>query len=622
MKSGLVLLAVSFLAGGWACRGREASVAGQPGVSSPVLTWRDSERMVYRVSLSSSMQPTEDTKPVTLALSGQLELRTRVAGTMAHLLSRLTDVSLQASGEGGTTTAPELMRELQQPWGFDLDAGRLHQIRATAGSSSGARGILTTLAAAFQSPSATDQKDSAIAHELDGTGRYDARYTRGSEPGVYGKSKLSYEKVALNPTGLEKSGMDMAPKIVASKGELRIREGRLAGSKNHEEITLELGPGKLLRSQTDLELTLLEQGAASPAPDWDGLVASMVGETPGQPQLKELNKPNPMYDEQRIRGLTFEQALAELEKEKSLPAKADGGAAPPSEVRAFSAMTAILRTQPQALPKAQAAVRTRPASQMALLDAMGAAGTAQTLTALAQLAEDRKLPENVRQAAAYALLRTPLPNPASVDRMMSWLKDGVLRPYALSGLGTFSRKLREEGVTEASTRAAEALVPLLQDPAWQTWRVEVLRGIANSGYGKALPKVRPLLADKEDSIRAAAVDAIRLMPNAEVDGLLAAHLGPDEKMIVRMAALDAAGLRTPTRVLIDAVGGAAAKAPDVHGRIRALKLLQSWLPQHPELRTIVDKVARDDSREEVRQAALAVLGKPQQGNSPNPPSNK
>jgi hypothetical protein len=607
MKSGVILLAISLLAGGWACRARQASVAGQTGVSSALLSWRDSERMVYRVSLSSSMQPAADTSPVTIALSGQLELRTRVASPMVHLLANLTNVSLQASGEGGKTAPVDVMRELQQPWGFDLEKGRLHQVHTAGSSSAITRSILTTLAATFQSPSVADQKDPVTAHELDGTGRYQARYTRGSEPGTYGKSKLSYEKVALNPTALGKGGMDLVPKVVASKGELRISEGRLVGSKNHDEIAVELGSGNPLRSQTDLELTLVEQGAASPAPDWDGLLAATIAVTPGQRQLKEVNKPNPAFDDQRIRGLTFEQALAELEKEKPSPVKADAGAPPPSEVRAFSAMAAILRTQPQSLPKALAAVKTRPASQMALLDALGAAGTAQTMAALAQLAEDRKLPENVRQAAAYALLRTPQPNAASVDRMIGWLKDELLKPYALSGLGTFSRKLREEGATEASTRAAEALVRVLQAPAWHAWRVEVLRGIANSGYGKALTQVRPLLEDKEDSIRAAAIDAIRLMPNAEVDALVAAHLGPEEKMIVRMAALDAAGLRTPNRVLVDALGNAAANAPDVHGRIRAIRLAQRWLPQYPEMRKVLEKIARDDSRAEVREAAAVAL---------------
>jgi hypothetical protein len=101
----------------------------------------------------------------------------------------------------------------------------------------------------------------------------------------------------------------------------------------------------------------------------------------------------------------------------------------------------------------------------------------------------------------------------------------------------------------------------------------------------------------------------RLMPNPEVDALLAAHMGADEKVNVRMAALDAAALRTPSRVLADAVGATAEAAPDTHSRVRAVRLAQRWLPQQPELRSALDHVASADQDQAVRKAALAALGK-------------
>jgi HEAT repeat protein len=565
--------------------------------------------MVYRVSISSRMQPAADSSPVTLSLSGQLELRSRVAPPASRLLASLTDLSVQAGGEGGTTTPPDLMRDLQLPWGFDLEGGRLNQLRVAGGASVFARSILTTLAAAFQSPTEAGQGDPVVAHEVDGTGRYDASYTRGSEPGAYRKSKLSYQPIAINSMAVGTGSMNLVPKVVESKGELRIVQGRLASSKYTDELLVEIGAASSMRSQTVLELTLIEQGPASALPDWDGLLASTVAVTPGQTQMKEAAKPNPAFDAQRIGGRSFEQALAELESNKPRTG-VDAGATPSKAgADAFAAMATILRTQPKALPKAVAAFAKNPTSRLALLDALAAAGTPGALAALAQLAEDRKRPEAVRGRAAYALVRTSQPSAASVDRLIPWLDDDLLKTYALAGLGTFSRRLREQGSTEPSTRAAEALVRLLQVPAWRAWRVEVLRGIANSGYGNALPRVRPLLADTEDSIRAAAIDAIRLMPNADVEELVAAHVGADEKMIVRMTALDAASLRTPNRVLADAVGKTAASAPDLHSRVRAIRLAQRWLPQYPDLRTILEKIARDDSQEQVRKAALAALKK-------------
>jgi hypothetical protein len=137
--------------------------------------------------------------------------------------------------------------------------------------------------------------------------------------------------------------------------------------------------------------------------------------------------------------------------------------------------------------------------------------------------------------------------------------------------------------------------------------VEILQGIANSGDGRAFERVRPLVEDTDEAIRAAAVDAIRLMPNPEVDAIVAARMAPTEKVPVRLEAIDAARLRGPREPLVTAVRGAALGASDSESRLKAVLVLQKWLPSRPDMRTTLEQVAQSDSREAVRRAAKAAL---------------
>ena len=117
-----------------------------------------------------------------------------------------------------------------------------------------------------------------------------------------------------------------------------------------------------------------------------------------------------------------------------------------------------------------------------------------------------------------------------------------------------------------------------------------------------------MLDDQDDSIRAAAVDAIRLMPNPEVDVLLARHLASSEGAGVRNEALEAAKLRAPSQTLTTAVAAVATSPQDTRARMKAVRIMEQWLPARPELRTVLEQLARDATNEEVSHAAKAVIG--------------
>jgi hypothetical protein len=268
----------------------------------------------------------------------------------------------------------------------------------------------------------------------------------------------------------------------------------------------------------------------------------------------------------------------------------------------------VLRARPKDVPLALRAVRQGSPARRALLDALGSAGGAEAQAALVEEMQDGAAPEELRREAAFALIRTPNPTEPSVNALVRGLRDALVHSYAAHGLGTFARRLRESGQLALAQRAADALGTELAKTKDSSARVEILRGIANSGDPRLFERVRPLADGEDESIRAAAVDAIRLMPHPDVDALVARHIAAEEKAGVRIEALEAVDLRGPNDTLASAVGAAALGAPDTQSRLKAVQVLGKWLPARPELRAVLERVVHADRNESVRQAARGALG--------------
>ena len=135
----------------------------------------------------------------------------------------------------------------------------------------------------------------------------------------------------------------------------------------------------------------------------------------------------------------------------------------------------------------------------------------------------------------------------------------------------------------------------------------VLRAIANSGYAEALPKVIPYLTDDREQIRVDAVRALQSIRDPRVDELVIARLQDDSSSSVQMSAIAAAQLRDPSDTLVRGLETAGISATDPHVRHRAVEVMIHWLVRRPDLRSSLEKVARDDKEPLIRERAKTVL---------------
>jgi hypothetical protein len=630
-----VALLVSAALVGIACDSgapEQAPVAAAPtGITG--VSWKASARYTYKTKLSSHLS-VKGGEMMDLSLETTLALDARATkeGTV-ELAARLEKTSFKAVEPELRSKFDALAKELEQPFALTLADGRLSEVRLPHDFSAFAASIARTLAASLQMAEA--EGDAAgqtwSVSERDGTGTYDAEYKRVARDEV-AKRKLSYrETAAAGSIGLNLNAK-LAPKVISSAGKLLFeapREGdgarraRLRRLEYDEKLEARLAPTAPLTSSTKLELTLVSAERPPTAYDWNALVASTRAIAPDA--LYGTAPHKSAYDSVRIGDYTIDRALRELEEQakdpKSNQLSRSVRDAPPSpdaqakqettlleQSRVFNATAALIRSDPKHIPLVVAKVRANSPALRALLDALSTAGTPEAQKALVELMEDRKLSDGVRRAAAFSLARTEEATTATVLALTQHLgSTDPLRIHALYGLGTIARRLRDAKQSERAEAISATLVEQLRRGTTPDEQVHALRAIANSGHSAAFDAVQPLLTSDAVKVRAASIDALRLMDRPEVDGIIATRLTQDVAG-VQVAALDAIAVRTPNDTLTEALKTTARSAADSSIRIRAIRQMGQWQRQRPELKTTLRELESTDQPEAIRRAAGTALG--------------
>jgi hypothetical protein len=225
-----------------------------------------------------------------------------------------------------------------------------------------------------------------------------------------------------------------------------------------------------------------------------------------------------------------------------------------------------------AVPAALAFVRGDRSTKV-IIDALAVAGTPASQDALCALARDSRLPVHVRAetVASLGLVRHPTAPTMTVVGELIRTRDQDLLPPALFLAGTVARAGRTEH--PAQSVALERAVLAESARARTTDEVlEALAALGNLGSNAVLPRLRTALAAEDPRVRAAATRALRLVPDAEADHLIAVTLRRDRDATVRAAALFAAGFRK-LDPLSDALTETAQKDPVDYVRSGAVTLL-------------------------------------------------
>jgi hypothetical protein len=588
------------------------AAADPPPLDPRTRGWDLGRTYGYRLKLTSVVNMGGSDAAFDFDLMGVVRIAAMtVTPESATLYATIADVKAVSRVPGSQNQFDKVASQVQQGGCFfTLSGGRLSELRVPQGALPTVVAVYRHVAAALQFARPGRESVHYTAEEYDTTGKYVADYELDPASHVWQKKKQKYLSL-LTPT-LQQGNIParIVPEVVVSKGAIQLlADGRPGLIQMHEELVIQ-GAQLPLRSTNELSL----EGAASEpapqvAPDWPALLAATSRLAADEPYLTAGMDRS--LEDQRIGGLTFEQALEGLEQSAKSNAAVDpaGQAALSQESKLFIALAAILRTQPGKIPLVIQKIRAKAPGYRTLIDVLASASSPEAQRALVKLMNAKTTDDEVRSEVIASLTRTPNPDPVSIAAFRALLAADPSSTRALYGLGTYSRRLRDAGKANEARELGELLLAQLALAPSAGAVADVLRAIANSGYAGALPKVTQHLTSPDEEIRVAAVRALQAMQNPKIDQLIATRLETDSSRLVRLSAVEAAKLRHPSDALARALAASATSPEaDAHVRYAAVQLMISWMQQgRAELRSTLEKVSHDDQEQRIRDLASAAM---------------
>lgn len=624
------------LAGTFACARQSTSNDGSVAPASSLsaaaapltpalISWKLGTTRQYSIRLTSAVELDGDATSLDVDLKGRIEIIPVAPDSGSPrdaTVLRVQPLELHLSSHAGDAAAfTALERELLAGFVVELDAGAVRSVRVVPGTSTFAANLARTVGYELGQGAKSAQTTAGWQVPADDvTGHYVALYQE-EGAGHFVKRKLRYDETVLpSPLG-SGAELKLTPEVLESKASFELASNELERLEDSERLKTQLLGSGQASAQTRITLELSGQRASERGLTHAELRARTVDAAELPSPSAEHTAQTAALTQAKVGEFTFETAVKALSRlVDGAPLLLAGEAQAETQAarrererriaeydRAFSALCAIVGSQPGAPERAAALIRSDAQHASFVIDALTSASSAEAQASLLRLTDEASLPDDVQSRLLQSAIRIQQPTAATVEKLLGWLQRGDRRLQALYGLGTMARHLRESGNSAQSTRIAETLGRELRASHGSAERVHILRGIANSGEASLLGAVRPLLGDEDESIRGAAVEALRLMQHDEVDGLIATRLDQDQSPVALRAAVNAAKLRAPTAPLAAALSRAALGSGDSQTRYRATGLLVEWLPRRPELRAVLVQLAARDENDDVRSLAANAL---------------
>lgn len=547
----------------------------------------------FRVRLEQSASP-----PAEVHLTGDW-LSTIAAVRPGEYDAQLQIVDTGFSGDDAKQASPaaldDLRRRLSRPfWAtYRADGGlvAIHFFRDVEPNDSN---LLQMIATELQLVRPAATRASWTAQERDGAGEYAALYVT-TQPGRIAKRKLKYlyaDGVAGTPGNI-RIAIDRAEATYAL-----APNGDIGAVDAISRMRMELSPDHKgdLTAVTEIHIANLR---TQQAPDLAGSLARALPNVTHSAIV--THKPDPVEalaqaDDRLLEGHSTESLLADA----YALGKADAALA--------DRLAAMFRRRPEA---AMAAVATlaKDGAQPRLTNALGSAGSPAAIEALASVARNADLAENLRVDAINAFVQMQHPTLEAM-RVLAPLMDDpnvAVQSAARMLYGSLSRAGRAEHPAEADAMDG-VLIARYRNVRETREAAELLAALGNSVGPAVVPVIRNALRDPRAPVRGAATRALRLAPGSAIDELLAATITSDRDPAVRADAIFAARFRRPLPAPIaDALLNAASADSVDYVRSNAVAVLRLSPAASPRIAATLARVADHDTNPGIRRQASEAI---------------
>ncbi len=433
--------------------------------------------------------------------------------------------------------------------------------------------------------------------EIDEAGQFVAGYRRDGA-GVT-KNKLRYELVRGSQGLVPVSTVGKYDCVGGSKLTLDVASGWPATVDEDLVTTATFQGGQLAMKALTKARLLSSSEAREHIGSFEAAMATFDPDTDALGEDMELARKN--ADEGLVKGATLTDLRGDYEAAKDSKGR----------TRAVARLGALLRTQPEAIKEARAALlapNTKEATAKAIASALGSANSPEAQRALADALKSDAVPPAVKNDAAISLGLSEKPSPEgrAALKVASTSKEPDVAATATLALGSAANNMQKSG--EDPKDIVADLLARLDAATDAAEKVLVLDALGNSADARALPAIKARVAEPESSVRAAAVGALRFQKEETVDAILSAVV-TDPDVMVRKAALMAMAQRNVVPLLAG-YDRVIKTEPQADLRKSAIRVLARSVDAAAEVATLLVWSSQNDPDESVKQAATEALSRP------------
>ena len=585
------------------------------------------EQSIYRLSIEQDiafLQPAQagpDGKPAAPVSAGP-GLHYRLSGDWqatvvdasdeeVHVEIRLVNPELLMTTEGRDTvdvnTRRRLLTALALPHFASLaPSGAIKNIYFARECDTLSRGFLRLVLGESQFVAPDIRSEQWETEESDTTGRYVAGYQKQFDGGRYKKQKRRYLQIST-ANGLIAPPPSLTPKLT-SDYQITLGSDQWPDDLHgQQQLQVETGGGfPTVSSKLEVNLKrTARQRDASRIGSFAKERGRLQSETPYSGTALAINERD--QDLRMLDGATLTQLLAAA---AALP---EGKENEEKRNRATAVLLeklrALLRLEPGQADAATQAARnaTDPRIADLLVGALEAATTPESIRGLGEIARDQHLGHDLRMHATASLGLAEQPTGDAVSSLREVIResDPDLRSTAQLALGNAGKNFQKNDPGSAKS-VVEELKSALRSATSPDEQAVYLRALGNTASVEALPPIVEALKSPVLPVRQAAVEALRLIPDPNVDRLIATVLTGDTEATIRRSAVFAMSFREPT-VAVTVLGSTLRSEQTTGVRNDIIHVVGRFGLQIPGVREVLTWVTQNDPEQDLRNTAAAYL---------------
>jgi len=447
--------------------------------------------------------------------------------------------------------------------------------------------------------------------ECDPTGLYIANY-KTIKSALKNTISFSKRKVKYLKEKIEEDETTLSPTVIP-KGEtifvLDLKKGDILSLKGEEEGAIYIGGKKVGDFKNGVILELEKEEVFGK----EGIseIANLYHSRSSQRKSISLYKPPSREESERVicRKILGEATLGSLIEE--LKVREENGE---DIVPLYLKLKALIYLKPEVCDELKGILNNEDlsiSSKKVIVDALSSVGNTKAQKLILSLIRSHQDDTTLLISLLYSLFDIKKPIPETIETLREFAyncSERELNAPARLILGVMANRLKDSS-PDTSAEIVDELSEHLLSASSEEEISQLLLALGNAGSERALPLLIDFSRHQSGEIRGCALRAMRFIKSEKAEEVLLKALISDKEELVRREAAIALSYRKMTPRSFEVQRRVLLGSKDVSLRLQLLSNLWESRDVFPSVKGLVERLAKWDKQEEIREAARRLLPK-------------